>query len=673
MHAPVRPQTRVFDCTLLPSLANLGLAHGKIASQLNRLPASGPIAIAWRNYVTGSRAWLFERQSGDDEYPGGMAVMLCIPRQPSRNADVAPGHFAWLDSVDAFAVPLLNDVVTSPAIYCLGPSKRPPSCERDTQTPQLLMSSPSWMPAWTIYPPRGYSHGWRSLDAASDVQAETLWSWIAQLAAPHLAKLKAELLPIRSQFDQLACDSLEDFFNALYALETLLAKSIVRRFISHLNPEVVSSCVGGRMAVYPEEYNWVVGAKSEKAWEWRMDALRLFPAISLSAVFPCLAANTPEHVRAGRTSPFSMRLSHTEPVGGTIAFAEVVDEGRPLIKGLAQSFGVRPIAIRSLRGVSARTVAMFGHPPLGWEDILRTLNCIPPERHPRSTEQWLSFSVLYLECVRVYRAMETLSATLACKFMDVTARPWIAENSKNWLRSETRWRDTMQGLADLSDATVVAQEIRDLAFGLGLKATERYKAYSKFACLPPVGWLIYIQKMPHSEDLNTSLWHEVWSTRSIEGFPIRALNSKSSLREEGKAMNHCIFTYLNRLRTQRELAFAIGEDRTVDRSTALLRYERISPSEWHVSVKQQQAAFNRDPSPLSQSIARRICAELSSDRYASALVNADIRRAHRLTTAQTHTADLLERPQTMRQREATKQVIDRSALREPLLMFITGT
>lgn len=82
---------------------------------------------------------------------------------------------------------------------------------------------------------------------------------------------------------------------------------------------------------------------------------------------------------------------------------------------------------------------------------------------------------------------------------------------------------------------VVAQE------GLGLNATERYKAYSKFACLPPVGWLFYIQKMPHSEDLNTSLWHEVWSTRSIEGLPIRALNSKSSLREEGKAMDHLHF------------------------------------------------------------------------------------------------------------------------------------
>lgn len=99
-----------------------------------------------------------------------------------------------------------------------------------------------------------------------------MWNWIAQLAAPHLAKLKAELLPIRGQLDQLACDSLEDFFNALYALETLLAKSIVRRFIGHLKPEVVSSCLGSRMAVYPEEYNWVVGAKSAKASEWRMDA-----------------------------------------------------------------------------------------------------------------------------------------------------------------------------------------------------------------------------------------------------------------------------------------------------------------------------------------------------------------------------------------------------------------
>jgi len=672
MQAADRSLTSVIDGTLLSWLPNLGPDHSKIVSQLNHLPIDDPVGQAWCAYVTGTRAWIFERKSGDGGFAGGMSVMLCIPRQPAGNAEVPLGHAAWLDTVDAFGVPLLADGVKSPTIHFLNPAKRSPLCAGHAQRPALLMSLPRLLSAWSIYPPNGHCHGWRSLESLPDTQSSNLSAWIAQLSAPRLARLKAALLPFMAHFDQMASSCAGNFFAALSALEELLAQAMVRRFVHHLNPVVARACLTRREALYPEEYNWVVSAKSARAWEMRMDVLAIFPAISVSTVFPCLASVTPTGTCRKRRSRSSSLLANPAPAAGTVTYAEIVDKGLPLVKGLARSFGVRPVAVRALMGVTNRSVELLGHHPLGWEDVLRTLDSIPPERHPKTIEQWRSFSMLYMECVRLYQAMGSLHATLARRFMESTARPWMAENGKDWQRAETRWRYGMHGLVDLSDAIEVANEVRDIVSGLGLIASERYQAFGIFAGLSPTVWRIYVQKLRCTAVAKSTHWHDVWTPRLVDGVLVRALNSEDSLAEEGRVMSHCIHTYRDRLQTQRQIAFAIGERGTPDRSTVLLKYESLTARKWHVTIIEHRARFNGSPSAICHSVAKQLCQELSSERCADALNLADMARVHRYKSAPTRQSPVQGMIRAVRNLPPANILIDCSQVREPLLMLIAG-
>ena len=204
-----------------------------------------------------------------------------------------------------------------------------------------------------------------------------------------------------------------------------MSEAITKRFVQHLDPVVAKSCLKKREAIYPEEYNWIVGAKSVRGRRMRLDALDIFPALSLSSVLPFHAeAASLGPSSKGRLCPVGHKPQDSH-VRGLTNYSKVVDEGQPLINGLARMFGVRPVAVRALRGVTNRVGSPLVCPPLGWEDILRTLDAIPPERHPKSSEEWRSFSILYAECVRLYQAMKLVNATVAKSFMETTARSWM--------------------------------------------------------------------------------------------------------------------------------------------------------------------------------------------------------------------------------------------------------
>ncbi len=666
MKLNVRSQESVVDGTLLSWLTNLGSAHGAIVSLLNRLPIGDPLAVAWRVYVTANRAWIFERRSGDDGFTGGMSVMLCIPRHPASTIEVQIGDAAWLDKVDVFGVPLLVGDVASPTIYCLNSGTLPSSAESWLRRPDSLMSQPCWVPAWSVYPSRGYSHGWKALEAKTDSKTGTLWQWIAKLSSPHLARFKAALLPYLDQSPQINVSVVGDFLSALSALEELLAQSMVGRFVEHLNPVVVGECLSKRMGIYPEEYNWVVSGKHARAWAWRMDALTVFPAISVSAVIPSLAPANPIAEDIIRKFPKSNLRAEVAPVDGVKKYAEVVDGGRPLIKGLASSLGVRTVALRALKGVTNRTVEMFGQPPLGWEDILRTLDRIAPERHPESPDEWKSFSVLYLECIHLYRTISLLHTGLARKFMDTTARVWLAQRAKNWKRSELAWCDGMRGLADLSVSSALADEVSAITKALGLNASERYKSYAKFAKLNPCSWRALVHKLGRLEEPITP-WNEYWTDRLMHGLRVRSLNSAELLLEESQVMRHCIHTYRDQLDREPQLAFAIGKDRTSDRSTLLLVYHKDQTQNWRVSLLGHKARFNRLPSTACQIAALKLCKELSSESCIDLLNHANFERIRRRGSPYRGEVRLARTVQ------ACHRQLDRTAVREPLLMLIAGS
>ena len=624
--------TSAIDATLLTLLSQLSREHAETAARLNHLPIDDPLAIAWRKYVAAERAWIFERKSGENGCAGGMSVMLCIPREPAGCLDVSVGDPGWVERIDAFGVPILADGVTSLTIHYFSAVMRAAGCAHLSGSPNLLMSHPMMLPAWSIYPPNGYRRGWRSLISNSATQADTLWKRMMQLFAPRLARFESAIVA-NCMDHPLYENVVGGFYWALRNLEKALAQSMVDRFVSHLNPLVVASCLTRYQALYPQEYNWIVGGATKQARERRADALEVFPAISESSVDPFLASVTPEQVRTSSKLRKTEWFGHFAAISGAVAFGQLVDQGLPLIKGLAQAVGVRPVAIKALRRVSNRTIELFGEPPLGWEDIFRAIDNIAPERHPKHIREWSSFSALYLECVRVYRAMSVLHGPMARKFMEGAARSWLADFSHNWQRSEVCWRDGMRGLENLQDAMEVAFELRDLVAELGLSSSERCKAYSIFSRMSPQDWRVHVQTLGRSEELNSSKWHEVLSSVSIDGVSVRALNSSNALHDEGALMHHCIYTYRERLQREQLLAFAIGGDRTSDRSTVLLKYQQTPDSHWRVSVVAHHAAFNHAPSSVSHAVAKRLCDELSSKYYFDALTVVNLHRVRRCPTA----------------------------------------
>jgi hypothetical protein len=215
-------------------------------------------------------------------------------------------------------------------------------------------------------------------------------------------------------------------------------------------------------------------------------------------------------------------------------------------------------------------------------------------------------------------------------------------------------------------------EVRDIVTGLELHDIEQKQVFEKIAKLSPVAWRIYIQKMVPIQSKNVDPWHDIWKSSLIEGVLVNVLNTPELLFQEGQAMNHCIYTYQNRLQFERQFAFSIGETGKQDRSTVLLKYEPTSAHQWSVSVMEHHARFNRSPSATCHSVANQLCSELSSERYAEALKQANVARIRRSQSLQCRELHFQGRIRSVRDLPSARRSIDRSRARESLLMLIAG-
>ncbi len=166
--------------------------------------------------------------------------------------------------------------------------------------------------------------------------------------------------------------------------------------------------------------------------------------------------------------------------------------------------------------------------------------------------------------------------------------------------------------------------------------------------------------------------HSTIISCQIDGILVRAINSLDLLSEEGHAMRHCIYSYEDRLQTRTQIAFAIGKNGTTDRSTVLLQYESHSARKWRVTIVEHRAPFNAVPSPVCHAVARGLCQELSSERYADALNLANVARVRRCESLQFRRSSVQGVIRGVRDLPRIKKLIDRSLVREPLLMLIAG-
>ena len=204
----VQPST---DGTLASWLCKINPKYAPLVACLQQLPIHDPVAAIWRRYVDRPRAWLYERESGQGGFVGGMSVMLVFPRISKVVGQWTEGHGNWPDYVSALGVPLLAEGVTSPTIHYLDFKKSPPNCTQDLDRPELLMSRPSWIPAWTMYPASGLSRGWHSIDLRPHNRTPTLMSWMMQLAAAPRTQFITEMVSMSPKLQSLACTDWEDF------------------------------------------------------------------------------------------------------------------------------------------------------------------------------------------------------------------------------------------------------------------------------------------------------------------------------------------------------------------------------------------------------------------------------------------------------------------------------
>lgn len=648
------------------------------------LVAALPAAVAprWRAYLETPRARLYERQAGQGGFAHGMGAMLVLPaRTLTAFADCGASVFAGANvTVLGVSLPTARSERSSglPALFAYEPDRLETSWRPPRDRHAQAMSLPLLLPGWRAVPPGGFHAGWPALAAEATTQVSPLAGWMSDVARAERTALIAALRRLPSTPGRagaaLGAAEWRALDATLEAAEAALARKVVDGLIRHLHPVVAVGCLSQRGCLRPAEYNWVAGGVTARAWQWRMQALAEFPALCTSAVLPGLPIEVPAHLaRRSEALRRLRRWAEDDPVRGAYTLTAVVDEGRPLIRNLARAFRVSPSAVRTLRGVGGEQAQVLEAPPLGWPDLLQTLDALAPEHRPRSMEDWRHFEWLYTQGLFAWRVVHREDIGHGQVFRTRVLRPWLALAARGWARAAMRWRDGFRDVEGLQAAAAFSADLKRLWRSRRVSAARRevlvhhlshaalpiwqalVNAYAAWQPPPPPlvlrlpvlradGPQLWAGHVRHQMQrylgrhaFSAGPWYELPDLNTLEGLPqIRALNSAPALQHEGTTMQHCIATYSADLCLRPRVAFAIGEDRTPDRSTVMLDYIRASGGGWHFTIVQHHAFRNRPTSLACRMAVAHLIDELGGERLRShidALEQARVQRQEAIKRA----------------------------------------
>jgi hypothetical protein len=642
------PNTPIADAWLQPNLHRLSSkdldSFHKIDDWIKGGCRSSSLKRQWEIYTSTPRCLLYERWAGQGGFDHGLASMLITPRRNLTALFSAQTMFNHTE-VNAIGVSLPEttpDTTQGKTILALEGDKLPREYRVFTQRPASIMAKPVCMPSWAAFPAHGIHDGWDSIQAGDFGVATSVSQWIAQVA---LVKLDECLAPLLCEIP-FWIEQLSALRNGLANLESSIADAMVARFCLALNPVVAQGCLSIRGAVYPAEYNWVVGGSTARLWQRRMEALQVVPAICTSAVHQAIP------VQVSRSSANRSRVLHalvewseSSLSDSAVTIAQVVDNGLPLFANLAQSFEVKPATIRSLRGIPPQYAPVLVRPYLGWQQLLQTLDAVAPERLPRSADDWLAFDILYREAIHPYEALMKLHKTVAKYYMEISARPWIARKARNWATALEKWRDSFRLVQDLSRAEEFVIDIERYVNYLNFSQSQRYALYKRLANCNPALWQeliesyerictsgnrVKLQRTSKNSGLpanNELYFKEELMGRLFAGLPVRRLLSLKELQEEGGLMRHCIASHYSSLYSSRNMAFAIGIDNTPDRSTLKVVYSANRDGSWRVIMLDHRAWQNISPSQKCNEAAKELTQLLSSEIFRSYLNRWDVYRS----------------------------------------------
>lgn len=297
-------------CALRDHLSLLTVEQARCLDELLSPQGDAVMVSRLRRYMDCPRGLLYRRAAGQGGFWHGMAAMLIVPARDLESFAAVDGPLVPVGTTTVLGISLPesgNDGESGQPTMFVFDATRLPNRENPARArPSQVMAMPAWLPGWFAFPAHGVHAGWQALDAPAPTATGTLAQWMARVACATLDNAIARSWGRRLVGNRLTAEHLEDLRRALARIELEIARQVLLRFQEHLNPIIAQECMSRRGSIAPAEYNWVAGGRTARTWEWRMEALEVFPALCTSAVHEAL----PIRVSAGvaRRSKALMRL-----------------------------------------------------------------------------------------------------------------------------------------------------------------------------------------------------------------------------------------------------------------------------------------------------------------------------------------------------------------------------
>lgn len=283
-----------------------------------------------------------------------------------------------------------------------------------------------------------------------------------------------------------------------------------------------------------------------------------------------------------------------------VGLRQVIDTGQPLVEYVAGRWQVRPVAVRGLRTV--------GYDDLGveWADALRSLlqllSAIPPEKHPRTRDQWQLFTgqaKLFSTALRQPMGAESVRLLMH------------GASRQSWARSQAappNFVQQMQGIEAFSEAlrraiavwkvggaritvrgqSVIAEHqlLTALLLSLGLTrlnrvAREWQGLRAKAEKHRPIGTISF-----------PTLLNQPFETHELK---IVQLASPAELKLEAAVMKHCVDSFVADCRVGKSVIFSVRSSGEKRLSTVELTIKKSFDERFDIRLIQHKGPGNGSP------------------------------------------------------------------------------
>ena len=294
-------------------------------------------------------------------------------------------------------------------------------------------------------------------------------------------------------------------------------------------------------------------------------------------------------------------LNQPAPTPLTTQLGKIIDSGQKITTWIPRTFHVRQAPARALRHLSESDIGE------GWRGklhlLLFLLSTLPPERYPKSSEQWQAFNAA-LQFIKTTTGQPASSTSTGILLGDVARRNWQLDTIPNAnLDERARCIDAfitnlgsalaahirVEKLGTHGNPTAQAQALASNALiRIGLRRVEslaakwqtlKREADSAFAKLKPDGSFPLLLSEPFNHDDLT----------------IVQLCSQQELNTESTHLGHCVESYGAACQHGQSLIFSVRDRQGQSRSTFEMALKTLFLASFDIRIIQHKARLNAIP------------------------------------------------------------------------------